>query len=99
MTAASARSAYPYSLDDLIPRAERLAVQLGQIPSRNRLKAELKIGAPKANAVLAELKASGFDPTNPPAELATLHLVTDTDQEPAPERVPEPVRAEEPADM
>jgi len=76
----TARSAYPYTVDDLLPAAQRLAVRLGTIPSRNKLKAELRIGAPKANAVLAQLRESGFDPASPPAEAARLHLVSDVDE-------------------
>jgi hypothetical protein len=72
-------SAYPFTVDHLLPAAQRLAVRLGEIPSRNRLKAELKIGAPKANAILTTLRESGFDPADPPAEVARLHLVTDAD--------------------
>ncbi len=71
------KSAYPFNVDDLLPAAQRLAVELGEVPSRNKLKAALKIGAPKATAVLAELMASDFDPVNPPADVARLRLVPD----------------------
>jgi hypothetical protein len=44
----STRSAFPAPVDELMPRARDLAVDLGSVPSRNRLMRELKIGAPKA---------------------------------------------------
>jgi hypothetical protein len=51
MTAPTVNSAYPASVDDLIPQAQQLTAKLGEIPSRNRLKRELKVGSPKAAAV------------------------------------------------
>jgi len=54
-------SAYPPKVDDLLPQARDLARELGEVPSRNKLMAELRIGAPKANALrdalLAEAQA------------------------------------------
>lgn len=44
-------SAFPPSIASLIPQAEALAAELGEVPSRNRLKTELKIGAPKAATI------------------------------------------------
>lgn len=43
---------------DLLPQAQALAAELGAVPSRNRLIKELRVGAPKANAVLSALRAS-----------------------------------------
>lgn len=52
MTAATlAPSAYPAAVEALIPKARELAEQLGEIPSRNRLMKEFKVGAPKAIAL------------------------------------------------
>src|SRR5690348_12497467 len=52
MTAAvQTRSAYPVSVDELLPKARELATELGDVPSRNRLKKELRVGGPKAAAV------------------------------------------------
>lgn len=49
MTAATmAPSAYPAAVEALIPQARELADQLGEVPSRNRLMKEFKVGAPKA---------------------------------------------------
>lgn len=50
-------SAYPPNIDDLIPQARDLARELGEVPSRNKLMAELRIGAPKANALRDALLA------------------------------------------
>jgi hypothetical protein len=72
------RSAYPLQVAELLPRAQRLAADLGEMPSQNRLKAELRIGVEKARAVRAALAAD----TEPPAE--------DAAPEPA-AVVPEPV--------
>jgi hypothetical protein len=44
-------SAYPPKVDELVPQARELAAGLGEVPSRNRLMAELRIGAPKATAL------------------------------------------------
>lgn len=58
MTApAQTRSAYPVPCPDLLPQAQALAESLGEIPSRNRIMAEMRIGAPKATWLRAELEA------------------------------------------
>ncbi|GAA0717947.1 ABC transporter permease [Dactylosporangium roseum] len=51
MTTAIASSAYPAPIEALLPEARKLAERLGEIPSRNALMKEFRIGAPKANAV------------------------------------------------
>lgn len=66
MTMTPTRSAYPAPVEDLVPQARALADELGSLPSRNQLKTRLRIGAPKANAVLAEL--DGYVPN--PADTA-----------------------------
>jgi hypothetical protein len=63
-----ARSAYPAAVEALIPQARTLADQLGEIPSRNRLMKELKVGAPKAIALREALTTTpdtAADPTTP----------------------------------
>lgn len=55
MAMTETRSAYPKPIEELVPAARALADELGTVPSRNQLKTRLRIGAPKANAVLAEL--------------------------------------------
>ncbi|MEV0559725.1 ABC transporter permease [Dactylosporangium sp. NPDC050588] len=44
-------SAYPAPIEALMPQARALAETIGDIPSRNALMKEFKIGAPKANAI------------------------------------------------
>ncbi|SES20679.1 hypothetical protein [Actinokineospora terrae] len=76
-------SAYPVAMDTLVAQVKARAIELGELPSRNRIKTEFKVGAPKATAVLAELE--GFDPTR------RLHAVPPTDFE----RAAEPVHGTE----
>lgn len=56
------RSAYPRPVSELLPEARRLAEQLGELPSRNRLMRDLRIGAPKAeelrDALVGEQRAA-----------------------------------------
>jgi hypothetical protein len=66
-------SAFPRSLEELIPQAERLARELGTWPSQNKLKAALHVRAERAKAVLQALRDSGFDPTTEPVR--RLHVV------------------------
>jgi hypothetical protein len=63
---ARAGSAYPATIEELVPQARELAAQLGEMPSRRRVMRELHIGTDKARDVLARLDAT------------RLHLVTDT---------------------
>ncbi|MBB5807040.1 hypothetical protein F4560_006808 [Saccharothrix ecbatanensis] len=58
-------SAYPTPVDTLTEKVKARAIELGEMPSRNRIKTEFKVGAPKATAVLAALTDAGFDPTRP----------------------------------
>ncbi|MFE9744050.1 ABC transporter permease [Saccharothrix saharensis] len=81
-------SAYPITVDQLTQQVKDLAVELGEIPSRNRIKTEFKVGAPKANAVLSALAQAGFDPTRPDATepevpARRLHSVPPAEVEPA----------------
>lgn len=55
-------SAYPRTIDDIVPAARKLAAELGQVPSRNKLKKHFRIGADKANAVLTILNGTETDP-------------------------------------
>lgn len=48
-------SAYPPSVEGLLPRVREWAADLGSIPSRNRIMTEFRVGAPKARAILAAL--------------------------------------------
>jgi hypothetical protein len=92
-------SAYPIPVDTLTDKVRALAVELGELPSRNRVIKTFNVGAPKATAALDALKAAGFTPVTPddatPAEAPTrrLHAVA---PEPAP--TPEPEENDAPAD-
>ncbi len=54
----SPRSAYPPSVEALLPRVREWAAELGSAPSRNRIMTEFRVGAPKARAILAALNES-----------------------------------------
>ena len=70
----TAKSAYPVPVAELLPQARQLVTQLGRVPSRNQLMAELRIGAPKAREILERLAAEQpVKASNP----AGLHVVTD----------------------
>ncbi|MEV6704583.1 ABC transporter permease [Micromonospora wenchangensis] len=92
-------SAFPKPVEELVPAARDLAAQLGTIPSRNRIKKELRVGGPKADAILAELTrppvsapptdAYPAGPTTDPAEPTEPDPVG-----PAPVADPPPVTAQ-----
>ncbi len=46
---------YPQPVDELLPAARKLAEQLGEVPSRNKLMQEFRIGAPKAGELRTRL--------------------------------------------
>ncbi|WP_027941648.1 hypothetical protein [Amycolatopsis taiwanensis] len=77
------RSAYPPSVEALLPKVRAWVADLGETPSRNRVMAEFRVGAPKARAILAALNDDAG--TKP---MRTLHAVpeptTDADPEPNP---------------
>ncbi|GAA2603038.1 ABC transporter permease [Dactylosporangium fulvum] len=80
MTTATAPSAYPAPIEALMPDARKLADQLGDIPSRNALMKEFKIGAPKANAIREALTEEGVRLRTRDMDLSaprTLHVVPD----------------------
>lgn len=51
-------SAYPPSVEGLLPQVREWAADLGSVPSRNRIMTEFRVGAPKARAILAALNES-----------------------------------------
>ncbi|GAA0439320.1 ABC transporter permease [Actinoplanes capillaceus] len=65
MTATTTGSAYPRTVDELIPHARDLADRLGGLPSRNQLMKTFKVGGPKASALLAALTPAPAAPTAP----------------------------------
>lgn len=44
-------SVYPPTVEDLVPMVAEMAQKTGEIPSRNRIMKEFKVGSPKATAV------------------------------------------------
>ncbi|MBP2322401.1 hypothetical protein JOF56_002786 [Kibdelosporangium banguiense] len=48
---ASTGSAYPASVEELLPRVREWVSELGKVPSRNQIMREFKVGAPKAAAI------------------------------------------------
>ncbi|MFF1823835.1 ABC transporter permease [Kribbella sp. NPDC058245] len=70
------RTTYPAPVEDLIPAARRLAADLGEIPSQNRLMKHLRVGKDKAKAVHTALTA---EQTQTHAE-THLHSVPDPDE-------------------
>ncbi|GAB3855583.1 ABC transporter permease [Micromonospora andamanensis] len=83
---------YPQPVEKLLPAARALELPDGQeLPSRNRLMREFRIGAPKADDLLARLKAEHADRTRTDTlrsamavRGALLAPQTDTDTPPAP---------------
>ncbi|MGB3440823.1 MAG: ABC transporter permease [Actinophytocola sp.] len=71
-------SAFPPSVEGLMPRVREWVADLGSLPSRNRIMSEFRVGAPKARAILAAL--------NEGASVRTLRSVPDSavDAEAAP---------------
>ncbi len=55
----STGSAYPPSVEGLLPRVRELVADLGSTPSRNRIMTEFRVGAPKARAILEALESEG----------------------------------------
>lgn len=90
------RSAYPTSVDDLVPMVRELAELTGQMPSRNRLMKEFRVGAPKATAVLEALNQD-----TPAVALAPMSTMSPAPADPAtgaaPSSGPDPVPVPEPA--
>lgn len=50
----------PASVAELLPRAVELAIELGEVPSRNRLMSELRIGAQRASTVRETVESASI---------------------------------------
>jgi hypothetical protein len=87
-------SAFPRTIEQLIPEAERLARELGRIPSQNKLKSALHIRAERAKQVLQSLETTGFDPSAPDTDAHTNGVPSARAEAP----VAEPVPDEQPED-
>ncbi|MFY1625114.1 DUF2637 domain-containing protein [Micromonospora sp. WMMD735] len=59
-------SIYPRTVDELMPEAHALVARLGTVPSRNRIKTELRVGGPKADAIIDRLTRPPVDPAPHP---------------------------------
>lgn len=77
----STGSAYPPSVEALLPRVHELVAELGTTPSRNRIMTEFRVGAPKARAILDALTSASET-----APIRALHAVP----EPGKVETPEP---------
>ncbi|MDX2974508.1 ABC transporter permease, partial [Kribbella solani] len=95
------RTSYPVPVEDLIPSARRLAAELGEVPSQNRLMKHLRIGKDKAKTVHAALTDEHVDdrpetrlhsvpdPHETITETETATEVTATASEPVEEEFPQ----------
>jgi hypothetical protein len=95
MSTSTVPSAYPPPVEALLPKARAYAAKLGQIPSRNALMKEFKIGAPKAKAVLEALTDPAAEPAPAAPQTPTprpLHLVPDLEPDHDSTGEPGPVR-------
>jgi hypothetical protein len=95
VTASTTRSAYPVSVDDLVPQVREWAEELGQTPSRNQIKNRFRVGAPKATKVLEALAAFDADRATT-AQSRALHSVPDLLDPATPDPVPAAVPEREP---
>lgn len=62
MTTPRNGSTYPAPLSDLVPLVAELAAQTGEIPSRNKIMKEFRVGSPKATAVREALLTADPEP-------------------------------------
>ncbi|MFV2021594.1 ABC transporter permease [Micromonospora sp. LOL_023] len=89
-------SMYPRPVQELLPAARAIAARLGQVPSRNLLMRELRVGSPKATALREALNQEQQAQDAGHAESTGghrgLHLVRDTtDDQTAEVDAPAPV--------
>jgi len=89
-------SMYPRPVAELLPAARAIAARLGEVPSRNLLMRELRVGSPKATALREALNQEQQDQDGGQVESAGghrgLHLVRDTTtDQPADVDAPAPV--------
>ncbi|WP_328990050.1 ABC transporter permease [Kribbella sp. NBC_01245] len=94
------RATYPVPVSDLIPAARKLAADLGETPSRNRLMKELRIGSEKAKAVLSAITAEphlhavpnpGTDEPTGPADVDEPEADIEVKPQVTPDAAPVPV--------
>ncbi|MER7003563.1 ABC transporter permease [Dactylosporangium sp. NPDC000555] len=85
MSTSTVRSAYPATVETLLPRVRALAEDLGEPPSRNRVMKEFKVGPDKAKALLGHLHTdfTTVPPVVPVAATTDLEPAADTFDVPA----------------
>ena len=66
------RSAYPTTVEELLPLARDYAAELGTTPTRNQLIKRFRIGAPKAKILLADLAPAQAEPQREPLRPVTV---------------------------
>src|SRR5690348_17042476 len=64
-TTGTSGSAFPPSVDELVPRVRARAIELGRVPSRNQVMREFRVGRDKARAVLDALTTEPNPATRP----------------------------------
>lgn len=86
-------SAFPPSIDELVPRVRARTIELGAPLSRNRVMREFGVGAAKAKAVLDMLTGTEVDPANRPevSPGRLLHAVTAPTLDPQTPAEPDPI--------
>ncbi|MBM0275077.1 DUF2637 domain-containing protein [Micromonospora tarensis] len=88
---------YPPAVDALLPQARALVDELGEVPSRNRLMREYKIGAPKADELRDLLMTP---PTEPAADVEEEPIDPWDNAQPIdPEPAPTPAGSDEPGSV
>ncbi|MDP9797461.1 hypothetical protein J2S43_005973 [Catenuloplanes nepalensis] len=90
-TAAAPGSAYPPSIESLLPKARKLTAELEAVPSQNALRKKFRIGANKAGLLLDALRAEFAPPATPSAPASSA-----PDDAVPPPSVPEPEGPEVP---
>lgn len=79
----STGSAYPPSVEGLLPRVRAWVADLDSTPSRNRIMTEFRVGAPKARAILDALNSEREN-----AQVRVLHSVRKPGENTDPETGP-----------
>jgi hypothetical protein len=88
----------PSPVEELLPKVTTWAAELGELPSRNRIMTEFRVGTAKATTLLKKLKAGGITPTRDrdaePDTLRRLHVVPDHEPGGNQENPPSPARTD-----
>ncbi|MCE7009335.1 ABC transporter permease [Kibdelosporangium philippinense] len=104
---ASTGSAYPASVEDLLPLVRTRMAELGKLPSRNQIMREFKIGGPKAAAIRERLadtadESETRDSVDTTKQVRALHSVPEIEpnaEAGMADETPEPVADQRPDDQ